>query len=41
MATECTFSAENKFIITEFIPCVKQFCDQDKDFSWTGFCNIS
>ena len=23
-----TFSIENKFIITEFLPCVRQFCDQ-------------
>ena len=25
-----TFSIENKFIITELLPCVRQFCDQNK-----------
>ena len=28
-----TLSIENKFIITEFIPCVSQFGDQDKSFA--------
>ena len=23
---------ENKFIITELLPCVRQFCDQNKGF---------
>ena len=27
-----TFSIENKFIITEFLPCVSQFDEQDKLF---------
>ena len=27
-----TISIENKFIITELLPCVKQFCDQNKVF---------
>ena len=27
-----TFSIKNKFIITEFLPCVRQFCDQVKVF---------
>ena len=27
-----TISIENKFIITELLPCVRQFCDQDKVF---------
>ena len=27
-----TFSVENKFIITEFLPCVRQFCNQNKVF---------
>ena len=25
-----TFSIENKFIITELLPCVRHFCDQNK-----------
>ena len=28
----CTISIENKFIITELLPCVRQFCDQNKVF---------
>ena len=27
-----TISIENKFIITELLPCVRQFCDQNKVF---------
>ena len=27
-----TFSIENEFIITEFLPCVSQFGDQDMVF---------
>ena len=27
-----TISIENKFIITELLPCVRQFCDQNKIF---------
>ena len=27
-----TISTENKFIITELLPCVRQFCDQNKVF---------
>ena len=27
-----TISIENKFIITELFPCVRQFCDQNKAF---------
>ena len=27
-----TFSIENKFIITEFLPCVRQLCDWNKVF---------
>ena len=27
-----TISVENKFIITELLPCVRQFCDQNKVF---------
>ena len=27
-----TISMENKFIITELSPCVRQFCDQNKVF---------
>ena len=27
-----TISMENKFIITELLPCVRQFCDQNKVF---------
>ena len=27
-----TIYIENKFIITELLPCVRQFCDQDKVF---------
>ena len=27
-----TFFIENKFIITKFLPCVRQFCDQVKVF---------
>ena len=27
-----TFSIEHKFIITELLPCVRQFCDQNKVF---------
>ena len=31
------FSFENKFIITEFLPCVSQFGDQDKFFCMNRF----
>ena len=27
-----TISIENKFIITELLPCARQFCDQNKVF---------
>ena len=27
-----TIIIENKFVITEFLPCVRQFCDQNKVF---------
>ena len=27
-----TISIENKFILTELLPCVRQFCDQFKVF---------
>ena len=27
-----TISVENKFIITELLPCVRQFCEQNKVF---------
>ena len=27
-----TICIENKFIITELLPCVRQFCDQNKVF---------
>ena len=27
-----TISIENKFIITELLPCVRKFCDQNKVF---------
>ena len=27
-----TISIENKFIISELLPCVRQFCDQNKVF---------
>ena len=27
-----TISIKNKFIITELLPCVRQFCDQNKVF---------
>ena len=27
-----TISIENKFIIAELLPCVRQFCDQNKVF---------
>ena len=33
----CAFSIENKFIITEFLPCVSQFGDQDKVFCMIRF----
>ena len=32
-----TVSIENKFIITEFLPCVRQFCDQDQVFCMNRF----
>ena len=32
-----TSSIENKFITTEFLPCVRQFCDQDKVFCMNRF----
>ena len=28
--TRYTISVENKYIITELLPCVKHFCDQNK-----------
>ena len=27
-----TISIENKFIITKLLPCIRQFCDQNKVF---------
>ena len=30
MGIKYTISIENKFIITELLPCVRQFCDQSK-----------
>ena len=27
-----TISVENKFIVTALLPCVRQFCDQNKVF---------
>ena len=27
-----TISIANKFIITEMLPCIRQFCDQNKAF---------
>ena len=32
-----TFYIENKFIITEFLPYVRQFCDKDKVFYMNRF----
>ena len=32
-----TISIENKFIITELLPCVRQFCDQNKAFCMKRF----
>ena len=32
-----TFYIENKLIITELLPCVRQFCDQDKVFCMNMF----
>ena len=45
-----TISIENKFIITELLPCVSQFCDQNKVFlheqvsvsldKWEDLCTL-
>ena len=32
-----TISIENEFIITEFLPFVRKFCDQDKVFCMDWF----
>ena len=32
-----TFSIENKFIITKFLPCVSQFGEQDKVLSMNRY----
>ena len=35
-----TFSIENEFIITEFLPCVRQFCGQVKVFCMNRYLSF-